>query len=290
MRLPVMLTALLLTGVCSGALAQATKDNTTVKPVILGYVTSGKITEASGIASSSTMPGYYWTHNDSGNKADVFLLDHQANLACTVKLDDVTNRDMEEIAEGIGPAKGKHYVYVGDIGDNGGKRKHIRIYRFEEPAKVPGKSLHIRPDVLTLEYPNGPRDAETLLIDPIGKKIYIVSKREGKVSLYKTNNLLFKDGDNAQLEQLITLPYTWVTSGDISKDGRHIVIKTLTDVYYWHRNANETVEQAMARPAQRLPYTIEKQGEGITITPGNDGYVTISEGKDTPVNFYKWKF
>lgn len=290
MRLPVLLTALLLTGTFSASFAQATKDNTAVKPIVLGHVTSGKITEASGIASSSTLPGYYWTHNDSGNKPEVFLLDHQANLACTVKLDDVSNRDMEDIAEGMGPVKGKHYVYVADIGDNKGARKHIRIYRFEEPTAVTEKSQHIRPDVLTLKYPNGPRDAETLLIDPIGKKIYIVSKRESKVSLYKTNNLLFKDGDKVQLQKLITLPYTWVTSGDISKDGRHIVIKTLTDIYYWHRNPNETVEQAMAKPAQLLPYTIEKQGEGITITPGNDGYVTISEGEDAPVYFYKWKF
>ncbi|RBL88508.1 hypothetical protein [Chitinophaga flava] len=288
MRLPVLLITLLLT--FSGAMAQEVKDNTTVKPVVLGNVSSDKITEASGIASSTTLPGYYWTHNDSGNKAEAFLLDSQANLVCTVKLKDVTNRDMEDIAEGIGPTKGKHYVYVADIGDNAGVRKHIRIYRFEEPTTVPGKHLSVTPDVLSLQYPNGPRDAETLMIDPIGKKIYIVSKRERMVSLYKTDQLFFKDGDKTGLEKLITLPYTWVTAGDISKDGHHIVIKTLTDIYYWHRDTNETVEQAMAKPARQLPYVIEKQGEGITITPGNNGYVTISEGKDAPVYFYKWKF
>ena len=29
------------------------------------------------------------------------------------------------------------------------------------------------------KYPDGPRDAETLMIDPVEKLIYIVSKRDG---------------------------------------------------------------------------------------------------------------
>jgi hypothetical protein len=261
-----------------------------LKPVLLGNVTSDKITEASGIASSVTLPGCYWTHNDSGNKPEVYLLNSKAALVSTIKLDGVSNRDWEDIAEGIGPVKGKYYVYVGDIGDNHGIRKHIRIYRFEEPPKKPAVKEHISPDVLTLHYPNGARDAESLMIDPVSKHIYIVSKREKQVSLYKADNLFFKDGDDVILEKLIKLPYTWVTAGNISKDGHHIVIKTLTTIYYWHRNSNESVEQAMAKPAKELPYITEKQGEGITITPDNDGYVTISEGENTPLYYYKWKF
>jgi hypothetical protein len=262
----------------------------TVAPVALGSLSTDKIKEASGITSSTTLKGCYWTHNDSGNKPEVYLLNSNAALISTVKLTGAGNRDWEDIAEGIGPEKGKHYVYVGDIGDNSGERSHIRIYRFPEPGKLPAAHLEVTPDVLTLHYPNSPRDAESLMIDPISKQIYILSKREKEVSLYKTRQLFFKDGDKDTLEKLIKLPYTWVTSGDISKDGHHIVIKTLTTVYYWHRNTNESVEQAMSKPAKELPYVIEKQGEGITILPDNSGYVTISEGKHAPLNFYKWKF
>lgn len=262
----------------------------TAAPEILGHLTTDKIREASGIASSIPLKGFYWTHNDSGNKPEVYLLNSKGVLVSTIKLDGVSNRDWEDIAEGIGPVKGKSYVYVGDIGDNAAIRKHIRIYRFPEPEKIPGEQATITPDVLTLKFPNGPRDAESLMIDPISKQIYIVSKREKEVSLYKTKQLFFKDGDKVVLEKLIKLPYSWVTSGDISKDGHHIVIKTLTTIYYWHRNSNESVEDAMAKPAKELAYVVEKQGEGITITPNNDGYVTISEGKNAPIYFYKWKF
>jgi hypothetical protein len=268
----------------------ATSLAQTATPEVLGHLDTDKIREASGIASSVPLKGCYWTHNDSGNKPDVYLLNHKGALISTIRLEDASNRDWEDIAEGIGPVKGKHYVYVGDIGDNSAIRKHIRIYRFPEPDKTPAEHVTLTPDVLTLQFPNGPRDAESLMIDPISKQIYILSKREKEIHLYKTSQLFFKNGDKATLEKLIRLPYSWVTSGDISKDGHHIVIKTLTTVYYWHRNGNESVEQAMAKPAKELPYVVEKQGEGITITPDNDGYVTISEGKNAPVNFYKWKF
>lgn len=271
-------------------LLSATSAAQTASPEILGHLATDKIREASGIASSLPLKGFYWTHNDSGNKPEVYLLNNKGVLISTITLDGVSNRDWEDIAEGIGPVKGKSYVYVGDIGDNAGIRKHIRIYRFPEPEKIPGEHETVTPDVLTLKFPNGPRDAESLMIDPISKQIYILSKREKEVSLYKTKQLFFKDGDKVVLEKLIKLPYTWVTSGDISKDGHHIVIKTLTTIYYWHRNSNESVEDAMAKPAKELPYVVEKQGEGITITPNNDGYVTISEGKNAPIYFYKWKF
>lgn len=271
-------------------LAVNTSSAQTATPEILGNLSGKQVTEASGIASSVPLAGHYWTHNDSGNDPEVFLLDNHASLVATVWLQNAKNRDWEDIAEGIGPQAGKHYVYVGDIGDNHAIRDHIRIYRFPEPSKVtPGSYIKLKADELKLQYPDGARDAETLMLDPISKQLYIISKREKEVTLFKTK-LLFNDGDKATLEPLIQLPYTWVVSGDISKDGHHIVIKTLTKIYYWHRNKGESVEEAMKKPAKELPYVVEKQGEGITITPRNNGYVTISEGKKAPVYFYKWKF
>jgi hypothetical protein len=262
----------------------------TVKPLVLGNLATDKIKEASGITSSVPLKDCYWTLNDSGNKPEVYLLNNKAQLISTFKLEGAHNRDWEDIAEGIGPEKGKYYVYVADIGDNAGIRSHIRIYRFREPETKPAEHVTIAPDVLSLEFPNSPRDAESLMIDPISKQIYIFSKREKEISLYKAAPLFFKDGDKVTLQKLIKLPYTWVTAADMSKDGRHIVIKTLSAVYYWYRKGNETVEQALSKPAKELPYVAEKQGESITIAPGNNGYITISEGKKAALNFYKWKF
>jgi hypothetical protein len=264
--------------------------NESVQPQILGKVSSPAITEASGIAASKTLPGHFWTHNDSGNQPEVFLLDNKGELVSTIHLEGVKNRDWEDIAEGAGPIPNKQYVYVGDIGNNARLDIHTRIYRFPVPTPVPAANVNIKPDVLNIVFPDDPRDAETLMIDPISSCLYVVSKREKAVGIYKAAVLNFKDGDKVTLEKVGTVPYTWITAGDISRDGHHIVIKDKNHIYAWDRKQGETVEAAMSRPAKVLPYIPEKQGEGVSIMPDNSGYVTVSEGKDQPLNFYPHRF
>jgi hypothetical protein len=268
---------------------QVSSLNESVKPEVLGIVQSPAIAEASGIAASKALPGHFWTHNDSGNKPEVYLLDNKGQLVSTIHLEAVFNRDWEDIAEGPGPIPHKQYVYVGDIGNNVQVDLRTRILRFAAPAQVPGQKASIRPEVLHVGFADGSRDAETLMVDPVSRSFYIVSKRETAVGIYKAP-LDFKDGDRATFRKVGTVPYTWITAGDISQDGRHIVIKNKNQIFYWHRNTGESVEAAMSRPAVELPYVPEKQGEAVTISVDNSGYVTISEGKKPAVNFYPHKF
>lgn len=268
---------------------QTASLNESEKPVVLGIVRSPAIAEASGIAASKALPGHFWTHNDSGNKPEVYLLGNKGELVSTIHLEGTFNRDWEDIAEGAGPVPSKQYVYVGDIGNNVQVDPRTRILRFAAPAQEPGQKANIKPDVLHVTLSDGARDAETLMVDPISHSLYIVSKREKAVGIYKAN-LNFKDGDKATFQKVGTVPYTWITAGDISQDGHHIVIKDKNHIYYWHRKQGETVEAAMAAPAVVLPYVPEKQGEGVTFRVDNSGYVTISEGKDPALNFYPHKF
>ena len=261
-----------------------------IQPKVLGIVQSPAIAEASGLAASKVLRGCFWTHNDSGNKNEVYLLDSTGKLLSVVTLSGTVNRDWEDISEGIGPTPGKQYVYVGNIGNNVPLDIDVQIFRFEVPATIPGHQVSVRPDVLTLKYPDGARDAESLMIDPIGKSIYIVSKREKQVGLYKIPHLNFKNNEKVTMQKAGTLPYTWITAADISQDGHHIAIRNKNKIYYWHRNAGETVEAAMARPATSLPYVPEKQGEGLTFKTDNSGYITISEGKHPALNFYPHQF
>jgi hypothetical protein len=267
----------------------AASSHSSVKPVVLGIVQSPAIAEASGIAASKALPGHFWTHNDSGNKPEVYLLDNKGQLVSTIHLEGVSNRDWEDIAEGSGPIPHKQYVYVGDIGNNVQVDLRTRILRFAAPVQEPSSKTSIRPEVLHISFADGSRDAETLMVDPVARFFYIVSKREKAVGIYKAP-LDFKDGDRAIFRKVGTVPYTWITAGDISQDGRHVVIKNKDQIFYWHRNLDESVEAAMARPAVVLPYMPEKQGEGLTINVDNSGYVTISEGKKPAVNFYPHKF
>lgn len=269
------------------------KEETTsysVQPKVLGVVQTGMIAEASGIAASKNLRGCYWTHNDSGNKPEVYLLDSTAQLLSVITLSGTVNRDWEDVAEGAGPIPGKQYVYVGNIGNNAALNTDVQVFRFQAPARIPGHQVAVRPDVLNLRYPDGAKDAESLMIDPIGKSMYIVSKREKQVGIYKVPQLNFRNNERVTMQKVGTLPYSWITAADISQDGLHIAVKNKDNIYYWHRKPGESIETAMARPAVSLPYVPEKQGEGLTFKTDNSGYITISEGKHPALNFYPHKF
>jgi hypothetical protein len=200
--------------------------------------------------------------------------------------------DCEDIAVGPGPQKGKSYVYLGDIGDNASNRQDITVYRFEESTSWAADTItHATPVAVHFKYPDHAKDAETLMVDPIEKLFYIVSKRSDSVVVY-TSPLSFKANDTVTLTKRTTLffpgfrPFKWITAGDISKDGQQVVIKSYEKVYYWKRQPKEHIWDAMARKAIELPYTPEKQGEAIGFTPDGKGYYTTSEGVFAPIYYY----
>jgi hypothetical protein len=73
------------------------------------------------------------------------------------------------------------------------------------------------------------------------------------------------------------IPVTMSVAGDISRDGRQIIIKNYWVIYYWERKEGETVPEALSREPILLPYTPEPQGEAIAFFPNGKGYFTLSE-------------
>ena len=244
-------------------------------PKSMGKLENPKIDEASGLAFSRTHKGLMYTHNDSGGKPHVFVIDTLGKSVATIKLKGVRNRDWEDIAVGPGPKKGVNYIYVGEIGDNDAKFDEIKIYRFPEPSNFQ-EEVEVVPEKLVLTYPDGPKDAETLMVDPISQDVYILSKRDSANTLYKVTQEDFKQ-DTVVLKRILELPFTMSVAGDISACGTKILVKNYLMVFYWERKAEETVEEAMAREPLILPYKPEPQGEAIAWHPTVDSYVTLSE-------------
>ena len=99
-------------------------------------------------------------------------------------------RDWEDMCIGPGPQKNIDYLYIGDIGDNFSKFKKKRIHRFKEPIIDLNQdspfNIKIKDfDTIVFTYPDGNRDAEALMVDPNTKDLYILSKRESSVSIYR---------------------------------------------------------------------------------------------------------
>ncbi|WP_144038194.1 hypothetical protein [Sphingobacterium sp. 1.A.4] len=114
------------------ALAGTAQDLIPTTRVSKGKLIAPELKEVSGVIASDANPGSFWMHNDSGDKARIFLVDSSANLLQIVNLEGVIAIDMEEI--GKFKKDGKNYLVLGDIGDNRGLRKDIRLYILEEPV------------------------------------------------------------------------------------------------------------------------------------------------------------
>ena len=263
----------------------------------LGLLDHSDIDEASGIIISRQNPDMFWTHNDNGDFNRIFLVHKNGAWKGTFLLKGAINRDWEDIAAGPGPMENVNYLFVGDIGDNTATQKYKHIYRFPEPdinkADTSVNWVELgNVEKITFVYPDGiVMDSETLLVDPWTKDIYLVTKMEKPVTIYR---LRFPQStmDTVVAEKYGTLPFTYAVAGDISADGKEILIKTYDAVYLWTRNNGESMRDAFIRPPFRLKYMPEPQGEAIAFALDSTGFYTLSEilyGVLPRIYFYKRK-
>jgi hypothetical protein len=252
-----------------------------------------RINELSGLVVSSKSDDLMWVHNDSGDISRIFLINKEGKTLATFNYNKEV-RDCEDIALNTNK-KGITQLYVGDIGDNRGERSYVSIYKFEEPnlSLRSEKEFQIKKvEELKFQFPDGPRDAECLMIDSRDQKIYIVSKREDKVGVYSAP-LSSKPGRIITLKKECSLFFDapkgakWITAGDISSDGKVVLIKSYINIYYWDRKSNETIPHCISRPYIGLPYNPEPQGESVGLTHNGRSYYSISEGKFEVINFKK---
>jgi hypothetical protein len=239
-----------------------------------------QIDETSGMVVSRNNQGI-WIHEDSNNPPLLYLIDTQGKFKKNLPLLGAVNRDWEDIAIGPGPIENRNYIYLADIGDNLAQYKEYYIHRFLEPENSHTQINAY--ETITFKYPNNESyDAETLLIDPTTKDLYIITKREFNVRVYR---LPFPQSTNSTIEAnfLGTIPYFQITAGDISSDGKEILLKNYIAVFYWRLRKEETIFQALSRPRDiGVPYIREHQGEAIAWTPDAKGFYTLSERGEMP--------
>jgi len=246
-----------------------------------GLIESKEINEASGIDASRKNKNVLWIHNDSGDSPRIFAINSEGKHLGFYKIKGITNRDWEDIAVGPGPEENTDYIYIADIGDNLAQYNTKYIYRIPEPVvssnQNPVNTTIKDVDVIKYKYPDGQRDAETILIDPLTKDIFIISKRENKVRVYlaaypqQLNTII-------TLRYVATLPLTSIVGGDISNDGSEILLKNYDSVYYWERNLMQKISETLTKNKYyTLPYKREVQGEAICWSFDSKGYYTLSE-------------
>ncbi len=264
--------------------------NKKIKLTDMGPLEYGPINEASGIAASSQQKGVLWVHNDSGDTTCLYAVNDKGKHLGVFYIEGAKHRDWEDIAIGPGPRDGQSYLYIGEIGDNSAVSDWKYIYRVPEPKVVPSQrpvnTVLGNVETITYQYIDGNRDAETVMVDPLTKDIYVVSKREDSVGVYIAP---FPQSTTAPmtLEKVATIPIHNVTAGDISPSGNGVLIKTYNTIYYWSRRPGQQLWKVFEKQPRRLPYQKEPQGEAVCWHPGNIGYYTVSEeADDIPARLY----
>lgn len=263
-------------------------------PRVLAQVSIPGLKESSGIAASRKHEGIYWTHNDSGSGARVFAFGRDGKSAGRFQVTGAKNRDWEDIAIGPGPEAGRAYLYIGDIGDNERKRRSITVYRVPEP--VPGKDGRtVAAQSMTLRYPDGPHDAEALMVHPATGAVYIVTKSQlsdRRTAVYSVP--AFRGGKTQTLRQVarirlpgllaLTLLAHGITAGDISPDGRHVVLAGYLGAWEAELPPNaKSFDVIWEGDWNEMSVGRLDQGEGVCYRADGGAILATSEGSPFPL-------
>ena len=245
------------------------------------------LSEASGLAISRQAPGRLWTHNDSGEPV-VVALDARGSVTGRVRLTGASVEDWEAIA--VGPCGTGSCLHVGDIGDNDARRKRITIYRLPEPDGTNGSASIA--DVFHASYPDGPHDAEALLIGGDGR-LHIVTKGEtGPIAIYRFPAQL-KSGATVTLERVGSDAgkpdaQSRITDGAVSPDGQWAVLRTKSALTFY-RAADLLAGQWRAANRVDLTSLKEAQGEGVALGADNTVFLAgEGGGKGQPGSFARF--
>lgn len=274
--------------------AMVTTDCPTVSDgTPLGWLSDPQVDEVSGLAASRAQAGVLWVHNDSGDGGRVYALDTAGVLRGIYNLTGAYAWDYEDIAVEA------DQLYVADIGDNSRIREYVTIYRVAEPTVDLAASPAVAADLdgvdaLELVYPDGPHDAETLIVDPQDGDLLIITKEEdGDALVYRAPG----DADpsaRTTLEQVAALPLGGATlpggekatGGDASPDGDAVILRTSTSAFLWWRPAGGALWEAFSGTACPLALLEEPNGEAMGFDHAGTGYFTLSEGTAQPLHYY----
>lgn len=192
---------------------------------VVGKLEHKPIAECSGIVASRKHPGVFWVHNDSGNPATLYAVKQDGTLVGPFAV-AATNQDWEDIA--IDDAG---HLYIGDIGNNGSRRKELVVYRLAEPEPSKAKDI-VRVKVdrkWVLTFPERPFDCEAMFVH--GGHGYLISKIYfgGQAGVYRFS--LEEAKGPVVLERVGSVPVrTPVTAADVSPDGKRLAVLSVAGV------------------------------------------------------------
>ncbi len=267
---------------------------------LAGLITSKDMDEVSGFAASHAHDDVLWAINDSGNPARLYAISRRGKKLAQYDVEGAKNIDWEDLASF--DLNGKHYLLVADTGDNGGLRKSITLYVFEEPTTLANATL--RPAwTIRARWPDGPRDCEAVAVDAAAGKILLISKKRKPAELFvlpladpgqawreprrigRLNGVPEADAELTRAEPAIAKLFSQVTAADVSPDGRTLAVLTYGSVLFYQREPGEVWAAAVARDPEAHDVPLIPQAEALAWSAGGGGLYASGEFNPAPI-FY----
>jgi hypothetical protein len=219
--------------------------------------------------------------SDGGDQLTVLVLDSSCTVT-DVRSAPVDPYDPEDLA-----LSADGTIWVADTGDNGGDRSTVALHALRSDGAA---------ELFRLSYPDGPHDAEALILAPDGTPYLVTKEVLGASQVFRPAAEL-AHGSTVALEQVATVNFTLtgtpggpvgragqllVTGGAVSGDGRLMALRTYTDAYLWTLTDSDVAGALEADPI-RVPLPDSPQGEAISFGTDNRGLVIASEGTPNAV-------
>ena len=221
-----------------------------------------QLRESSGLAASRDYSDRLYHINDSGDAGRFYLSRFDGTGLQTVPIAAFKPSDVEALS--LGPCPGpsrRSCIYLGDIGDNRRRRKTIEIVAVAETQSFDGTAKPVAR--VTLRYPDGPHDAESMAVHPDGTLFILTKERPARLFRARL------DSPQQTLEAVTTLdPGNVPTDMAISDDGSRVIVLTY----------REAVEFAMDFKEQhKIALLSLPQQESVAYLPGSRSFIFATE-------------
>jgi hypothetical protein len=267
---------------------------------LAGLVTAGELDEISGLAASHAHADVLWAINDSGKPARLYAISRRGRLLARYEVRGAKNVDWEDLASF--EQDGRRYLLVADTGDNGGRRRGIDLYVFEEPASLAGGSL--RPAwTIHARWPDGPRDCEAVAVDAAAGQVLLASKKRTPPDLFtlpladpkgairearRIGRLQGVPQASAELRRndpRLARLFSQVTSIDVAPDRATLAVLTYGSVLFYRRAGDQSWADAVARAPEAHDVPLIPQAEALAWSASGQGLYASGEFRPAPI-FY----
>lgn len=260
-----------------------------LEPLIrLGKIDSGLIGESSGLALCGSAKDAIWTHNDSGNPPEVYLLANTGKLLATTTLEGASNIDWEAMC--LATVNGKTYLVIGDVGDNQRKRPSCHLYVYPEPQPGSSAMLKTTPARIEFKYPGGARNCEAISFDASTGDVWLIEKRYvddrqvGQPGIFTLPLQTTSTNKTLVAKRIGDFPVRNVTDMAFSPDGTRLIIRNYLNAHLYDRSPDKSWRETVTTEKPKLiVLPIQRQGEAICFTADSKSVIVTSEVKGQPI-------